>query len=119
MSEQSQAVSHMAVGAAEFEPLDPYGSLAVLYESDERLRVAGAWNFSPGTFDYQLPYDLFLYVIKGQTYVRVEDGSRVALIAGDVAYFAAGSNTFWEATEEIHAVFFCISNDKPIDIFAV
>jgi uncharacterized cupin superfamily protein len=115
---EGSAVVRQTVSKAKFKRIDPYGSVAALYESPDRLRVAGAWNFGPGTFDYDLPYDLFLYVIDGSTSVRVDQGT-ATLSAGEVGYFTAGSKTRWEAAEEIRAVFFCISDDEPIDIYAV
>jgi uncharacterized cupin superfamily protein len=118
-SDEFPDLAHMSISDASFEPLDPYGSIAVLYQSPERRKVAGAWNFGPGGFDYELPYDLFVYVIEGRTSVDVQGQDRVELASGDIAYFTSGQTTRWEAPEEIRTVFFCVSDQEPIDIYAV
>lgn len=109
-------VNKLSISAATMVPLEPYGKIATFFRSADGLRAAGVWTVDEGQqFDYELPYDLFVYVVDGELRVATQDGGTVTLSRGDVAYFVAEQFTKWSGVSASRAVFCCVSEKTKID----
>jgi len=109
-------VMHVNISAVHLAPVEPYGKIATLFKSADNLRAAGVWTVDSGQrFSYELPYDLFIYVVEGELHVALQDGRRIMLTKGDTAYFTEGQATEWTAHADSRAVFCCISETEKID----
>jgi len=60
----------------------------------------GMWRSQPATYDYFFAVDETFHVIEGAVTIDLPDSSeRVELVAGDIAFFEAGTASVWTITE--------------------
>lgn len=77
----------------EFHQIGPAGGSRV------RLDVS-LWRSGPATYEYLFENDEAFHVVEGAATVELPDaGESIDLRAGDLAYFAAGTRSFWTITQ--------------------
>jgi len=79
------------------------GSVAV--EIARGKYMAGVWECSPGTFDWDYDAEETCTIIKGEASVRVRGGEMVDFRAGDLVHFRKGMKTRWTVKKKILKTF--------------
>ena len=80
---------------------EPQASGTVLSKSADARVVRGLWDCTPGSFRWNWSYDETIVVVSGRATVVLDDGRRVELNPGDMAFFERGQGSVWT----IHAPF--------------
>jgi uncharacterized protein len=100
--------SHVVERAAggTYEPFihrgKPVGEIRalVLGEPAAAALAAGLWRSGPASYDYLFEADEAFVVLEGAATITLpETGEIVDLVAGDVAYFSAGTRSQWSITQ--------------------
>ena len=100
---------------APWQPLPEFGGhQAILYQSEDRLRVAGSFRES-GTHRMVMPFDEFVYVVAGSVTISVEGGTSFQAKTGTAFYVRQGMYVTWEMSDDFHDVTVLVS-DQPIDL---
>lgn len=60
---------------------------------------AGYWRSEPATYAYAFDTDETFVVLDGAATIELDTGETVEVKAGDMAYFAAGTQSTWTITE--------------------
>jgi uncharacterized protein len=60
----------------------------------------GTWECTPGRFRIKYRSDELVHILEGEVTVHVGD-TALALAAGDVAYFPAGTEAEWDVTRDV------------------
>ena len=94
---------------------NPNPSLAVMWRSDDRRKVMGIYECTPGKFRYVMPADEMAYILKGRARCTPEGGESFELTPGDVVVFSSGQVCEWEITETFRDVW-QLTSDKPIEL---
>ena len=77
----------------EFHQIEPAGG------SRAKLDVC-LWRSEPATYEYLFEHDEAFHILDGAVTIELPDtGERIALKAGDVAYFGAGTRSIWTITQ--------------------
>jgi uncharacterized cupin superfamily protein len=87
---------------------DPVPSALITWQPDaDKLKRAGIWESTPGTFDYkQEPDEMSAFVfISGSAVITPEGQEPMECGPGDVTLFPAGTNTVWEVRESIRVFY--------------
>jgi uncharacterized protein len=69
-----------------------------------------AWRCTAGRFHWHYAVDETLYITGGEVHVTDEKGEVRRLVAGDLAYFPAGSHSIWYVPDVVTKVAFCRHN---------
>ena len=90
--------------ATEYEPeiVDgvEIGEFRQVSTAAENALEAGLWRAGPSTVDYFFAVDEVFLVLEGSVEIDLPDiGETVALKAGDIGYFDAGTRSVWRFTE--------------------
>lgn len=102
------------VNTVEFTPMPQFGGAqAVLYQSPDGKRIAGAFRES-GQHTLTMEYDEFLFVIRGTAALTVH-GKRHVLGPGDTAYLTQGLTVDFDMSDDFQDVAVLMS-DRPIDV---
>lgn len=83
----------------------PQASGLVLSKSADARQVSGVWSSTPGRFRWNWDYDETVFVLSGRATVELEDGRRVELVPGDMAFFARGDRSVWTIHETLRKGF--------------
>ena len=75
--------------------------------SADALSSTSIWACTAGAFRWNFVWDETVHIVSGSVDVTDETGTRTTLIAGDVAYFAAGSWATWEIRDHVKKIAFC------------
>ncbi|WP_237154675.1 cupin domain-containing protein [Oryzibacter oryziterrae] len=65
------------------------------------------WDCTAGRFRWHFGWEETVFILEGQVHVTAEDGTKRTLVAGDVAYFAAGTWAVWEIDTYVRKLAFC------------
>jgi uncharacterized protein len=61
---------------------------------------AGLWRSDPATYDYLFVVDETFHVIEGAVTIELpETDEQLELVAGDIAFFPAGTPSVWKITK--------------------
>lgn len=75
---------------------DPAGRGFTLYEDFENgARGAGVFECDPSKTTYKLEFNEIIHVLEGEVTIEIDNGSRVDLKAGDIAFLPAGHLSTW------------------------
>jgi uncharacterized protein len=85
----------------------PHAVSARLAQSADRTSSVVTWTCTAGRFHWHYTVDETLYVTDGEVHVTDEKGKVRRLVAGDVAYFPAGSHSIWYVPETMTKIAFC------------
>jgi len=81
----------------------PVGEIRALARAEPAAAAlaAGLWRSGPASYDYLFEADEAFVVLEGKATITLpQTGEIVELVAGDVAYFAAGTRSRWTITEQ-------------------
>lgn len=84
---------------------DPQASGAVLSKAPDGRQVRGLWDCTPGSFRWEWNYDETLVVVAGRVTVTLDDGRKVELNPGDMAFFERGQGSVWTVHEHFRKGF--------------
>ena len=73
----------------------PEASGSILSKSPDSRVVRGCWECTPGSFRWDWTYDETLVVVSGRVTVALDDGTRIDLNPGDMAFFERGQGCVW------------------------
>lgn len=75
---------------------DPKGRGFTLYENyDDGARATGIFECDPAKTSYMLEFNEIIHVLEGEATIELEDGSRVDLKPGDIAFLPKGQLSTW------------------------
>ncbi|PZQ19239.1 MAG: cupin [Ancylobacter novellus] len=86
---------------------DPQASGKLHSASADALSSTSIWACTAGAFRWNFVWDETVHIVSGSVDVTDETGTRTTLVAGDVAYFAAGSWATWEIRDHVKKIAFC------------
>lgn len=94
----------MRPGAAGYEPFihqdAPVGEFhQVAVAEGQGVLEAGCWRSDPATYAYAFETDETFVVLDGAATIALDTGETVQVKAGDMAYFAAGTQSTWTITQ--------------------
>lgn len=75
---------------------DPAGRGFTLYEDYQNgARGTGIFECDPSKTTYRLDFNEIIYVLEGEATIEIDNGSRVHVKAGDMAFLPAGHLSTW------------------------
>ncbi len=83
----------------------PRASGTVLSKSADGRIVRGLWDCTPGSFRWNWNYDETIVVVSGRVTVTLDDGRKVELNPGDMAFFERGQGSVWTVHEHFRKGF--------------
>jgi uncharacterized cupin superfamily protein len=83
----------------------PQAAGTVLARSADRCIVRGLWHCTPGSFRWYWDYDETIVVVAGRVTVSLDDGRKVELSPGDLAFFERGQGSVWTVHEDFRKGF--------------
>lgn len=83
----------------------PQASGRVLTQSADQRRMSGIWACTPGTFRWDWTCEETVAVVCGHASVVTDDGRRLELRPGDMAFFAPGVRSTWTIHENFRKAF--------------
>ena len=84
---------------------DPVARGLVFSRSADGTSVRGIWACTPGSFRWTWTDEEMVTVISGRATVAMDDGRRVELAPGDMAFFEAGQGSEWTIHEPFRKSF--------------
>jgi uncharacterized cupin superfamily protein len=90
---------------------EPEARGAVISRSDDSRIIRGLWECSPGSFKWVFSYDETLVVVAGRATVELDNGDRVELAPGVMAFFGRGHDARWTVHETLRKGFHADSPD--------
>jgi len=116
------STSTIVLGTDDPAHLEPFHGFAEVLEGDPDAGVAwlrtsgtgaatlyaGVFTVQPSVFRYDFGHDECIHVIEGEVEIAVDGEATVALRAGDVAAFSAGTASTWRVRSPLRK-FFVIS----------
>jgi uncharacterized cupin superfamily protein len=80
------------------------GDLVFSTSADHREQ-RGIWSCTRGSFHWTFDCDETAVVIQGRVVVQMEDGTKLTLGPGDVAFFPNGLKCVWNVEEDLRKVY--------------
>jgi uncharacterized cupin superfamily protein len=90
----------------------PQASGLVLAKSPDGRALAGIWDSTPGTFRWTWTDDETVMVLSGRATVAMEDGRRIELRPGDLAFFERGQSSVWTIHEPFRKGFHTLAPEQ-------
>jgi uncharacterized protein len=85
----------------------PQARAKCLAQSADGTSSVMAWSCTPGRFEWHYAVDETVHIISGEVFVTDEKGEVHRLGPGDMAFFPAGSHSFWQVTKEVRKLAVC------------
>jgi len=114
-------VAHVDVGRAELKPWelpedwhlegDSSARGVVVSRSPDARLLRGIWEAQPSTFRFLFDSDETMVVLSGRMTITPDGGEPVELMPGDMAFFAAGTQTVWKVHEPMRKAFHAASTE--------
>jgi uncharacterized cupin superfamily protein len=76
---------------------DPQGRGATIHEAEQEGHFVGVYVFAcqPARTSYLLEQNEILHVLEGEVEITLDDGSKVELRPGGVAFLPKGQTSYW------------------------
>jgi uncharacterized cupin superfamily protein len=71
------------------------------FGSDDGAFTTGLWEREPDTWPFERAYDEVALILRGSADIETEDGTMLAVAAGDVLVTPKGSKGVWHVHETI------------------
>lgn len=84
---------------------NPAASGLVFSKSADGTCVRGIWACTPGSFRWTWTDEEMVTIVAGRATVAMDDGRRVELTPGDMAFFEAGQSSEWTIHEPFRKSF--------------
>ena len=82
----------------------PQASCKAVGFSEDRTSYIMIWECTPGRFRWHYGEDETVVLVSGELFLTMENGQERRLVAGDVAFFPAGSTCIWRITKTVRKV---------------
>jgi len=98
---QHSHVYHEDLGPADIAPSsvisgNPQARVKLIAQADDEEVNAALWDCTAGKFKWHFRSDELVHILEGAVTVSTTDGPTRHLKQGDVAYFAAGTDSVWD-----------------------
>lgn len=91
----------------------PTASGKVLSKSADGCVVRGIWDCTTGSFRWNWDYDETIVVVAGRVSVALDNGNKIDLNPGDMAFFERGQGSVWTVHEHFRKGFHA---DSPVPL---
>ena len=115
LADRALAIQAASTSEAGFQPSpleptwiidgNPTARAVTLTTASDGMLSCALWDCTAGKFKYVFGCDEIVHILEGQVTVE-EPGAEYTLRPGDVAFFPAGSTTYWTVPEYVKK--FCI-----------
>jgi len=85
----------------------PVARKCILSTSHDGDASTVLWDCTEGAFNWYFGYDETVHIVEGEVEITDAQGFHQVLRANDVAFFPAGSNSFWRVKGYVRKVAFC------------
>ncbi len=85
---------------------DPQARCVEHHASTDGDSITAVWDCTAGTFRWRFGWDETVVILEGEVQVTAQDGTKRRLVAGDMAYFRAGSEADWHVENYVRKVAF-------------
>lgn len=85
---------------------DPQARCVEHHASADGDSITAVWDCTAGTFRWRFGWDETVVILEGEVHVTAQDGTERRLVAGDMAYFRAGSEADWHVENYVRKVAF-------------
>lgn len=98
---------------------DPQARCVEHHASGDGDSITAVWDCTAGTFRWRFGWDETVVILEGEVHVTAQDGTERRLVAGDMAYFRAGSEADWHVENYVRKVAFLRRPMPPLVSMAI